>query len=165
MGLGMICSFTTNFNTDFQSCCLCPRRERRRRRSRSGTRSPKKTRSPKRKMSRSPSPRRSGKLLAGKKNGVWVGNSQAVTYREDPRGFCVQVLWSCSGVGWELQGTGASGVGGAGCATIPSPFGSASADLGWPGHSVTPSQDGELEVLLSNTLEHLLFLLSRIWTP
>lgn len=34
-------------------------RERRRRRSRSGTRSPKKPRSPKRKMSRSPSPRRS----------------------------------------------------------------------------------------------------------
>ncbi|RLV89802.1 hypothetical protein DV515_00014694 [Chloebia gouldiae] len=41
-------------------------RERRRRRSRSGTRSPKKPRSPKRKMSRSPSPRRSGEHLAGK---------------------------------------------------------------------------------------------------
>lgn len=84
-----------------------------------------------------------------------------LTYREAPEGFCLggisaaftELLWGWLGA----PRVGCSGVVGVGHGTIPSPFGSAqqeSTDFGWPGHSVTLSQDGELEMLLCETLEH-----------
>lgn len=84
-----------------------------------------------------------------------------LTYREAPGGFCLggisaaftELLWGWLGA----PRVGCSGVVGVGHGTIPGPFGSAqqeSTDFGWPGHSVTLSQDGELEMLLCETLEH-----------